>query len=126
MIHQVQTIKETIKKKVAKIANCKMFENFKKSSNGGHLKNFREFHEEILTFQSDNISFLVNEYEDMCPLLMKVEELLVRSRSKNHKRLESYFSYWENEVYEAVIHLMKINLDDLLVIMESTSPLFRY
>ena len=125
IIRQIHTIKDTIQTKVDKIQSCKVFDKFKGTAASGKQKNFRDFHHDIMENQRINIDTLVREYEDIGPLLMKVEEILVMSRTKMHKRLASYYSYWELQVYEAVINFIKINLDDLAEIMESTTPLFK-
>ena len=122
-IRQIHTIRNTIQRKVEKISSCKVFDKFKESD--GKLKNFRDFHHDIMENQKINIDHLVREYEDIGPLLMKVEEILVKSRTKRHKRLASYYSFWEGQVYAAVINFMKINLEDLYEIMESPTPLFK-
>ena len=123
-IRQIHTIRNTMQKKVDKIASCKVFDKFKAVGNS-KLKNFRDFHHDIMESQKVNIDALVREYEDLGPLLMKVEEILVKSRTKRHKRLSSYYSHWEGQVYAAVIDFIKINLDDLYEIMESPIPLFK-
>ena len=123
-IRQIHTIKNTIQKKVDRISSCKVFDKFKIPVNGKQ-KNFRDFHHDIMENQKTNIDMLVSEYEQIGPLLMKVEEILVRSRTKMHPRLASYYCYWEMQVYQAVINFIKINLDDLLDIMNSRSPLFK-
>ena len=125
IIRQIHTIKDTIQTKVDKIQGCKVFDKFKGTAVSGKQKNFRDFHHDIMENQRINIDTLVREYEDIGPLLMKVEEILVMSRTKMHKRLASYYSYWEMQVYQAVINFIKINLDDLAEIMESTTPLFK-
>ena len=124
VIRQIHTIKNSIQKKVDKISTCKVFDKFKNPADGKQ-KNFRDFHHDIMENQKTNIDILVCEYEEISPLLMKVEEILVKSRTKMHKRLESYYSYWESQVYQAVINFIKINLDDLLEIMNSKIPLFK-
>ena len=116
--------RDTIQRKVDKISSCKVFDVFKKPVDGKQ-KNFRDFHHDIMENQKVNIDTLVREYEDIGPLLMKVEEILVMSRTKMHKRLASYYSYWETQVYQAVINFIKINLDDLFEIMSSSTPLFK-
>ena len=116
--------RDTIQRKVDKISSCKVFDVFKKPVDGKQ-KNFRDFHHDIMENQKKHIDFLVSEYEEMGPLLMKVEEILVSSRSKSHPRLASYYSFWESQVYKAVINFIKINLDDLLDIMHSRVPLFK-
>ena len=123
-IRQIHTIKNTIQRKVDRISSCKVFDKFKALSNS-KLKNFRDFHHDIMENQKVNIDTLVREYEDIGPLLMKVEEILVKSRTKRHRRLGSYYSFWESQVYAAVINFIKINLDDLYEIMESPTPLFK-
>ena len=116
--------RDTIQRKVDKISSCKVFDVFKKPVDGKQ-KNFRDFHHDIMENQKKHIDFLVSEYEEMGPLLMKVEEILVSSRSKSHPRLASYYSFWEGQMYKAVINFIKINLDDLLDIMHSRVPLFK-
>ena len=116
--------RDTIQRKVDKISSCKVFDLFKKPVDWKQ-KNFRDFHHDIMENQKKHIDFLVSEYEEMGPLLMKVEEVLVSSRSKSHPRLASYYSFWESQVYKAVINFIKINLDDLLDIMHSRVPLFK-
>ena len=124
VIRQIHTIRNTIQRKVDKISSCKVFDIFKKPVDGKQ-KNFRDFHHDIMENQKRHIDFLVSEYEETGPLLMKVEEILVKSRTKAHPRLASYYSFWEMQVYKAVINFIKINLDDLLDIMHSRMPLFK-
>ena len=123
VIRQVLSIKENIEEKIHLINSAKLFEKF--LNHGSHeLKNFEEFHSDILQSESHHIDKLVGHYQDICPLLMKVEELLVSSRTKSHTRMKNYFSHWEGIIYMALNNMVKKNLDDLLLLLESKTPLF--
>ena len=39
-------------------------------------------------------------------------------------RMKHYFSFWEREIYNAIRNLVKVNLDDFFMLIESTTPLF--
>ena len=123
IIRQIQAVRMNIEKKVETIISCKLFEKFITSDK--QLCNFEVFYNQIIDFEIKNLKHLVNAYEDICPLLMKIEEILVHSRSKRNSRMAKYYSYWENVIYKALTNMVKINLDDLLKLLSSTTPVFQ-
>ena len=122
-IRQILAIKGKIEENINNIMSARMFCQFQNCDTKS-LKRFEEFHSTILTVQKDTMKKLVGFYEDICPLLMKVEEVLVSSRTKKHPRMKNYFSYWEGVIYETLKHMLKVNLEDFLDLMESKEPLF--
>ena len=117
------TIKTHIERKIDYINSARLFEPFLNNQGSG-LKNFEEFHNEILESESKDIDVLVRHYQDICPLLMKIEELLEHSRTKKHKRMKDYFAYWERKIYDSLSNMVKNNLEDFLLLIESKKPLF--
>ena len=124
VIRQILSIKENIEGKVNLIKSSKLFRKFLKRNPAG-LENFEEFHKTILSYEGLQLEKLVGHYQDICPLLMKVEELLVNSRTKSHPRMKNYFAYWEGIIYKALMVMVKQNLDDLLLLLESKKTLFK-
>ena len=45
---------------------------------------------------------LLDKTSLMAPLLIKVEEILVATRTQRAPRLSSYYLHWEKELFEAV------------------------
>ena len=123
IIRQVMTIKEKIEQKIMHIHSARIFEHFLKQTGNG-LKLFEEFHNMIVEAENKDITKLIDYYEDICPLLMKVEEILVNSRTKSHVRMKNYFIFWEKEIYNAIKNMVKVNLDDFQTLIESKVPLF--
>ena len=120
---QIMTIKTHIEKKIDYINSARIFEPFLNNKGSG-LKNFEEFHNEILESESKDIDVLVGHYQDICPLLMKIEELLEHSRTKKHKRMKDYFAHWERKIYDSLSNMVKNNLEDFQLLIESRQPLF--
>ena len=123
IIRQVITIKEKVEQKIQHIYSARIFEKFLQQTGNG-LKLFEEFHNMIVSAENEDITKLIDYYEDICPLLMKVEEILVNSRTKSHPRMKHYFAFWEGQIYDAIKNMVKVNLDDFQTLIESKVPLF--
>ena len=61
------------------------------------------------SFFKSTYDYLERMYKDvlakvslMAPLLIKVEEILVASRTRKATRLSSYYHHWERKLFDAV------------------------
>ncbi|XP_071749938.1 dynein axonemal heavy chain 10 [Lepeophtheirus salmonis] len=60
----------------------------------------------------------------LTPQFVKIEEILVQTRSRQAPRLKNYYAHWEMNIYEAIKELLLSNLDRYKEFIESRDPRF--
>ena len=58
------------------------------------------------------------------PLLLKVEEILVCTRTRQAERLASYYHHWEMKLFNAIAQLVVSNLEIYSQALRSKRPRF--
>ena len=72
------------------------------NSNGLTLPAFDVFFNSLYAHLEKVYIQLLDKTSLMAPLLIKVEEILVATRTQRAPRLSSYYLHWEKELFEAV------------------------
>ena len=72
------------------------------NSNGQTLPPFDVFFNSLYNHLEKVYKQLLDKTSLMAPLLIKVEEVLVATRTQRAPRLSSYYLHWEKELFEAV------------------------
>ena len=72
------------------------------TSNGLVLPAFDVFFKSLYNHLEKVYKQLLDKTSLMAPLLIKVEEILVATRTQRAPRLSSYYLHWEKELFEAV------------------------
>ncbi len=67
---------------------------------------------------------LMSKVTMMAPLLIKVEEILVASRSQRSPRLADYYRHWEKKLFDAVVEMTTANLETYSNFLRTKSPRF--
>jgi hypothetical protein len=80
-------------------------------SNGGvknttELPSFDKFFHGMYDYLEKMYGQLITKITLMAPLLIKVEEILVATRTQRAPRLGSYYHHWEKKLFEAIGNAM--------------------
>ena len=65
-----------------------------------------------------------NVAEAMAPSLVKIEDLLFGTRSRQSPSMSHYYSYWENQLYCAVVSMVLRNIDQYTTMLKMKEPVF--
>ncbi|CAF1262776.1 unnamed protein product, partial [Didymodactylos carnosus] len=76
----------------------------------GTLYNCRDYFEFIESKRKEIINGLKRRYELIGPLITKVEALVFNTSTGRHKNMRSFYAYWEQEIFHALVELVVKNL----------------
>ena len=71
------------------------------------VQEFFEYLEKARSVELDN---LARKYRAIGPLLTKMEGLVVHTNTGRSTKLQPYYAYWENAVYEALTKVRNENI----------------
>jgi len=72
---------------------------------------FEAFFHSMYDYLEKMYKELLKKVSLMAPLLIKVEEILVATRTQKAQRLASYYHHWERKLFEAIgKNIMEHNL----------------
>ena len=78
------------------------FRNGAAKGKDDELPSFDNFFKSRYDFLEKMYGELMDKVSLMAPLLIKVEEILVATRTRRAPRLSSYYLHWEKKLFEAV------------------------
>ena len=99
-------------------------EGGKKIDNSADLPAFEAFFQFKYEYLETMYKELLEKVSLMAPLLIKVEEILVATRTQRAPRLSSYYLHWERKLFEAVAEMTARNLEEYSSFLRQKCPQF--
>ena len=78
---------------------------------------FNTFHLELKSTLECEYSKLLSIQDKMSPCLLKIEEFLFGTRTLRSKPMSSYYKFWEQQLYLAVVKMTLANLEAYLTVL---------
>uniref|UniRef100_A0A8D2N9M5 Dynein-1, subspecies f n=1 Tax=Zonotrichia albicollis TaxID=44394 RepID=A0A8D2N9M5_ZONAL len=109
LVRQIHQISEDINSKLQFIESTNLFK-FPPSKSGDKCPGAKEFFDYVKCERGKDVEQLVRTYSAIPPLLKEVERRVAYTNSGKSPKLASYYAYWENRIYQALIQLVVKNL----------------
>ncbi|XP_074410515.1 dynein axonemal heavy chain 10 isoform X7 [Zonotrichia albicollis] len=109
LVRQIHQISEDINSKLQFIESTNLFK-FPHSKSGDKCPGAKEFFDYVKCERGKDVEQLVRTYSAIPPLLKEVERRVAYTNSGKSPKLASYYAYWENRIYQALIQLVVKNL----------------
>ena len=94
-----------------------IYDFFLASIQTNDVQDFKIFHSSLQSTLNKRVSVILEVTEVMTPCMVKIEELLFASRTRRAPQMQSYYDFWEEELYKAVVTMVLSNLDDYLKVI---------
>ncbi|EDV22455.1 uncharacterized protein TRIADDRAFT_50643 [Trichoplax adhaerens] len=124
LVHQIQKNAQDISSRLHMIENVKLFKSYPVQPDNS-LPEAKEYFDFLEKSRTREIEHLVAKYQDIGPLLIKIEGNVVNTNTGKSPRLQSYYFYWENKVYDALTKMVINNLRAFNACLSGKTPLFQ-
>ncbi|NXI51957.1 DYH10 protein, partial [Chloroceryle aenea] len=124
LVHQIHRNSEDINNKLLFIESTNLFK-FPLSKSGDELPKAKEFFEYVKCERAKDVAHLVRTYSAIPQLLGRVERRVANTNSGKSPKLTSYYSYWENRIYQVLTALVVKNLQAFNAAVLANVPLFQ-
>ena len=133
---QIEVLRQQLQARVDIIANTDLFKFYDKESGINNpempakqkrkhkLPEFKKFFKKVDDKLKKIFTELSSSISSMTPRLVKIEELLVATRTCRAKRLSTYYQHWEKKIYDAAVIMVSKNLDIYAEFLNSEKPFF--
>ncbi|KAF2987534.1 hypothetical protein EK904_013207 [Melospiza melodia maxima] len=124
LVRQIHQISEDINNKLQFIESTNLFK-FPHSKNGDKCPGAKEFFDYVKCERGKDVEQLVRTYSAIPQLLIEVERRVAYTNSGKSPKLASYYAYWENRIYQALIQLVVKNLQAFNAAILANVPLLQ-
>ncbi|NWV05799.1 DYH10 protein, partial [Ptilonorhynchus violaceus] len=124
LVHQIHNISEDISSKLQFIESTNLFK-FPCSKNGDKLPGAKEFFDYVKCERAKDVEHMVRKYSAIPPLLIEVEGRVANTNSGKSPKLASYYTYWENRIYQVLTQLIVKNLQVFNAAVLANVPLLQ-
>ncbi|CAH3028713.1 unnamed protein product, partial [Porites evermanni] len=123
LVNQIQKNAKDINSRLEMIENTILFKQ-PPPKIGGMLPDAKEFFEYLEKARALELDNLSRKYRAIGPLLTKMEGLVVHTNTGRSTKLQPYYAYWENAVYESLTKMVTKNLQQFNQQLHARQPLF--
>ncbi|XP_063271579.1 dynein axonemal heavy chain 10 [Prinia subflava] len=124
LVHQIHNISEDISSKLQSMESTNLFK-FPHSQNGDKHPGAKEFFDNVKCEQAKEVEQLVRKYSAIPQLLIEVERRVANTNSGKSPKLASYYTYWENRIYQVLTQLIVKNLQAFNATVLANVPLLQ-
>nr|XP_057927446.1 dynein axonemal heavy chain 10-like isoform X3 [Doryrhamphus excisus] len=89
------------------------------------LPSVREFYECIDRERAKTMNVLRCKYNDIGPVITKIEHLIMETNTGKSHIMSSYYTYWEHRVHDALVNMVLRNIRAFNAVLMTRTPLFR-
>lgn len=90
------------------------------SSNKPAMYNINELYDTLENYRLSQISELLTKYTLMTRLLLIIELHVCDTETGTSQLLQPYYTYWENEIFNALTHMITYNMQLLRQLLQNT------
>ncbi|XP_060518939.1 LOW QUALITY PROTEIN: dynein axonemal heavy chain 10 [Cylas formicarius] len=124
LLEHIEHIENDLRGRVRSLARTNLFDYVPADKNPNRLP-CKEFFSVMQSGRTQKVSDMLKTYESLTPILIKLEALVLNTNTGNHPRMVPYYSFWELEVYKALISMTLTNLESFVAKFETKELLFQ-
>ncbi|EDO35852.1 predicted protein [Nematostella vectensis] len=124
LVNQIQKNAKDIYSRLEMIEITELFKTPPPKTNG-IMPDAKEYFDFLEKGRSQELEVLARKYRAIGPLLTKMEGLVAHTNTGRAPKLQPYYAFWENAVYEALTKMVTRNLQVFNTKLQSKLPLFQ-
>uniref|UniRef100_A0A3Q3JRK8 Dynein heavy chain tail domain-containing protein n=1 Tax=Monopterus albus TaxID=43700 RepID=A0A3Q3JRK8_MONAL len=121
VVSQIQKNERDIESKLQTMVTANLLQ-FPVPDKSNHLPGIKEFCEGVEQERAKAVNLLTEKYADIGALIIKTEQLIMKTRSGKAKSMAGYYSYWEQKVLDSLIKMLIQAFNNALM---GSTPLFQ-
>ncbi|XP_061673976.1 dynein axonemal heavy chain 10-like [Syngnathoides biaculeatus] len=124
VVRQIEHIEIDIEAKLRSITTADLLK-CPVPENADLLPSVKEFCKCIDREQVKTVHLLRRKYNDIGPVITKVEHLIMETNTGKSKCMSSYYAHWERKVHNSLINMVLRNITGFNAALMGSGPLFR-
>lgn len=121
---QIKHVEKDLYKRLNTIATTNLFE-FSSSKQTFDCLPCKDFFSRMNLLRTEKVSKMLKIYESFGPILIKMEAMVLNTNTGKSPSMISYYTFWEEEIYKALITMILKNLENITSKFDTKELLFQ-